>query len=88
MSCISLAGHNRQAAGTGVFMDDMDIAQEQTVLGMERVLRDRRARTTVVQGPIVARDCASCGEPIPMRRLQASPGCTRCVDCMRELERA
>ncbi|MDW7643436.1 MAG: TraR/DksA family transcriptional regulator [Desulfuromonadales bacterium] len=30
--------------------------------------------------------CVDCDEPIPEKRLQASPGCIRCVDCQRDFE--
>lgn len=31
--------------------------------------------------------CEDCGEPIPHKRQQAAPGCTRCVDCQSTHER-
>nr|WP_238377274.1 TraR/DksA C4-type zinc finger protein [Vogesella sp. EB] len=34
-----------------------------------------------------ASHCADCGEPIPHKRQQAAPGCTRCVDCQSTHER-
>ncbi|KZE34167.1 TraR/DksA C4-type zinc finger protein [Crenobacter luteus] len=30
--------------------------------------------------------CADCGEPIPEKRRQCVPGCTRCIDCQNEHE--
>ncbi|SCY71080.1 TraR/DksA family transcriptional regulator [Desulfoluna spongiiphila] len=26
-------------------------------------------------------ECVDCGEPIPIKRRQAMPGCVRCVSC-------
>ncbi|MDO9584755.1 MAG: TraR/DksA C4-type zinc finger protein [Desulfomicrobium sp.] len=34
-----------------------------------------------------ATECEECGDPIPERRRQAVPGCTRCVACQDEKER-
>lgn len=28
-----------------------------------------------------AEDCTECGDPIPLKRRKAAPGCTRCIKC-------
>ncbi|MCK9566251.1 MAG: TraR/DksA family transcriptional regulator [Methanothrix sp.] len=56
--------------------------QEQT---RQRVLANAtRYRPTV---PISGRDCADCGDPIPLDRLRARPGATLCIDCQERKER-
>ncbi len=33
-----------------------------------------------------ALECEDCGEPIPEERRQKSKGCTRCIDCQRDID--
>lgn len=30
--------------------------------------------------------CEDCGEPIPEERRRKSKGCTRCIDCQRDID--
>ena len=43
----------------------------------------RQNRQTGVSSPV----CAVCGEPIPLARQQAVPGCRLCFDCQKEKEK-
>lgn len=43
----------------------------------------RTNRQTGVSSPV----CAVCGEPIPLARQQAVPGCRLCFDCQEEKEK-
>ena len=69
----------------------MDIA-DHAQLQQERELR-RSIDTAVgslpaaVRVPAGGRDCAACGDPIPMQRLRVLPGARRCVGCQLEHER-
>lgn len=38
----------------------------------------RRPAYTVADSALV---CIDCEEPIPAKRREAAPGCTRCIDC-------
>ena len=60
-----------------------DQAQQQA----EAHLRDSLARAAAERpsGPSLER-CEDCGEPIPERRRQAVPGCTRCIECQEAQE--
>ena len=44
------------------------------------------ARRSLARGESLTH-CEDCGEPIPERRRQAVPGCTRCVACQALFER-
>lgn len=68
-------------------MDDMDIAQAQTIMGMEKALQERRKARLTPTAPVTSRACSMCGEPIPARRLEVNPGATCCVDCLSSIEK-
>lgn len=59
---------------------------------VEQLLRDaalahqrEAARAGMHPGAAVA-DCDDCGDPIPVERRSAVPGCTKCIECERIAE--
>jgi len=65
-------------------MDEADIAQANQE-HFERLALQRQ-RDLMPQGEALA-ECEDCGEPIPEKRRQAAPGCTRCIGCQNHYER-
>lgn len=64
-------------------MDDIDRAQEATDQFLNSVLGEhQRHRPT---GPGLE-ECEDCNDPIPLRRREAQPGCTRCINCQHNFE--
>ncbi|MFN3883257.1 MAG: TraR/DksA C4-type zinc finger protein [Rhodocyclaceae bacterium] len=53
-----------------------DRAQEFTDAALARV-----RRPAVCEGDPQPRDCADCGDAIPLLRLRAVPDAERCIDC-------
>lgn len=64
-------------AGDGAVQDQIDATVEDAV---------RRARSQLPSGP-ARRNCAECGEPIPLARRRAMPGVRLCVPCQEEADR-
>ncbi len=67
-------------------MSDLaDIATPVIETRLERQINRfrRQNRQTGVSSPV----CAVCGEPIPLARQQAVPGCRLCFDCQEEKEK-
>nr|WP_319491818.1 TraR/DksA C4-type zinc finger protein [uncultured Desulfobacter sp.] len=65
-------------------MDECDIAA-----GHEQFFRNmaiEKARCGDDQ-PICT-ECIDCGEPIPLARRKAMPGCCRCIPCQEAFERS
>ena len=76
------------------FPDEMDTAVSETNLSLTGQLREREQRLLnkieealkkIKQGTYGA--CTSCGEEIEMKRLQARPVASLCIDCKGEQER-
>lgn len=67
-------------------MDDGDMARRYADLYLGVAMRNHRAARGVA-GNASSSECADCGEPIPLARQLAAPGCTRCVMCQRDHER-
>lgn len=49
-------------------------------------IRSNAARPGVGAGLKPARTCEDCGEIIPAARIEAAPGCTRCIKCQTAYE--
>jgi len=68
--------------------DPIDQAQDLALMFQEqtrqRILAGIKKTPPI---PTAGRDCADCGDPIPMERLQARPGAARCIDCQERKER-
>ena len=65
-------------------MDEADIAQRNQEL-LER--RNLEAHLSNMPQGESAEECDECGAPIPEKRRQAAPGCTRCIRCQEAFER-
>ena len=67
--------------------DDIDRAQAREEELRSDALEDhrRRHRPSFMDS---ARECRICDEPIPEERRRAVPGCSTCVECQRDIERA
>ena len=63
--------------------DIFDRAQEREMEDREAAIA--HAREHAPHG-ISRMFCQDCDEPIPPARREASPGCTRCLDCQQEHE--
>ncbi|MCL2790105.1 MAG: TraR/DksA family transcriptional regulator [Desulfobulbus sp.] len=66
-------------------MDEVDVAQELQDAHLRRLLA---ARVYALPRGEAARQCVTCGGPIPEERRQAMPGCQNCVSCQTAAERA
>ena len=66
-------------------MDEADIAQRNQEL-LER--RNLEAQLANMPHGESAEECEECGAPIPEKRRQAAPGCTRCIRCQEDFERS
>lgn len=64
--------------------DDMDRVQEINEQHLADCLDTHQRRTSEVS--ISSEICRECGENIPVKRRQAAPGCTRCIDCQTDYE--
>ncbi|MCD4501105.1 TraR/DksA family transcriptional regulator [Chromobacterium vaccinii] len=60
-------------------MDEFDRAQELEAFHLEASLAAQAAASRPLGASLA--QCDDCGEAIPEARRQASPGCTRCIDC-------
>jgi len=61
--------------------DEADIAQAINEQHLQDALDNHRRRSdsrSITSGP---RLCTDCEEEIPLKRREAVPGCTRCIDC-------
>ena len=69
--------------------DAMDAVQDRVIEDQERMQAQRLARATPLPLPSNIRGviCIECDAPIDPRRVQAMPGCKRCVDCESRSER-
>ena len=69
-------------------MDDMDHIQDLIVAREDALLAERRRKLQAENGikPPEHRECDSCGEDIPKKRLQLLPLTRYCVDCQNDLE--
>ena len=63
--------------------DEVDIANDYCDYQMEALLAQR----TVYMGES-SEYCEECGDKIPLARQSAIPGCSLCVHCAQDLERA
>jgi phage/conjugal plasmid C-4 type zinc finger TraR family protein len=68
--------------------DDLDRAQAIN----EQLLADaldahQRRRPRIDPAAFAPTECEDCGEPISEKRMQAMPGCIRCIDCQTNHER-
>ncbi|WP_293766618.1 TraR/DksA family transcriptional regulator [uncultured Aquitalea sp.] len=63
--------------------DVFDRAQELELRQREEALARQGARQKSGSG---LSHCEDCGEPIPSKRRQAVPSCTRCFNCQNEHE--
>lgn len=60
-------------------MDITDYASEREEQQLaEALARHQRAQAPAGAGSL---ECVDCGEPIPVKRREALPGCETCVDC-------
>ncbi|AGW12825.1 TraR/DksA C4-type zinc finger protein [Megalodesulfovibrio gigas] len=67
-------------------MDEADQAQRAEAAFLEAALAKaggarRAAELSGAPGTLDCPGCIDCGEPIPVARLRAMPGCRRCRDC-------
>jgi len=67
-------------------MDDIDRAQHHTEQHLQHILQAHANRIRPASSP--AKVCEECGDEIPMIRRRMAPGCTRCVSCQREVDKA
>ena len=65
-------------------MDDADIAQANRE-HFDRLALQRQLNS-MPTGEAAA-ECEECGDPIPEKRRQVAPGCTRCIGCQHHYER-
>ncbi len=63
--------------------DEIDRANDEAQAFVDHALDAARAHTP--QGASLSH-CEDCGEPIPAKRQEHVPGCTRCVLCQRAYE--
>lgn len=63
--------------------DPIDKAQETEAQFTRQAIAAARTRP----GIRTYETCLDCGDPIPLARRQAVPGCERCIDCQEEYER-
>lgn len=72
-------------------MDDADITQQTTEFyeraAMQSLAKRRETFFQPVPGGRTWRECDDCGKPIPLARMQANPGATRCITCQTIHER-
>ena len=71
--------------------DDLDRASEREAIARDDALREQHRRAGL-QGKTVADsaefcEAPGCGEPIPMARRVAVPGCHLCVACQARREK-
>ena len=67
-------------------MDIFDQAQEDDANYRNQslsALRNKIERSRLAESRT---HCLECGEPIPIARREAIPGCTLCLDCQHEFE--
>jgi DnaK suppressor protein len=69
--------------------DVIDLAQDYEERHREAALAAHRAahHAPAATSAPVARDCRSCGDPIPAERLAAQPDAQECVPCIQLRER-
>lgn len=67
--------------------DVIDVAQEyeerHRQASLQAVLVEKSRRVGISH----ARDCESCGDPIPRERLSVQPDATHCVPCLQQRQR-
>ena len=75
--------------------DEVDVTSTDTETGMRMRLRNREALYLKKMEEALARIvagsfglCVGCGDEIPIKRLEARPTATHCVDCKEGLERS
>jgi phage/conjugal plasmid C-4 type zinc finger TraR family protein len=67
--------------------DIIDLAQVRVEELRDDALAERQ-RSAVSGKPLPwPRDCASCGDPIPLARAEAQPAADNCVECQTHQER-
>lgn len=66
-------------------MDDIDRAQHQDAMYRRQALQQQQAHRAATSRPS-ATTCHECGDPIPLARQQAVPGCRRCTPCQSEID--
>ena len=65
--------------------DQFDRAQELDARYREQAIEEQRRRN-LKEGPS-RMICLECGEPIPEKRREASPGCIHCIACAESIEK-
>lgn len=65
-------------------MDEIDMAQAHQEHFDRMALKRQLAATPRGEA---ASECEDCEAPIPVKRREAAPGCTRCLDCQERHER-
>lgn len=77
------------------FTDELDQTSTENETGMRMRLRNREALYLKKMEEALARihagtfgSCLDCGEEIPLKRLEARPTATHCVDCKEGQERS
>lgn len=65
--------------------DQFDLAQELDARYRAQAIEDQ-ARRSLKDGPS-RKICLECGESIPQKRREASPGCTHCISCASLIEK-
>ena len=67
--------------------DVFDRAAEQEAYNLEHALAQQTKRAGLAGKTLQdsALECADCGEPIPLLRRKAVPGCKYCVECQARL---
>jgi len=68
-----------QATKTEEFVREQDIARQ-------RREAEERKRARQAGAAVLRRDCADCGDGIPLNRRDAMPACTRCIKCEQAAE--
>jgi len=63
--------------------DEADRAQVSNETFLEARIAECRGKSQQGEG---AEECEECGEPIPLKRREAVPGCLYCVACQAEYE--
>jgi DnaK suppressor protein len=94
-STITVKSEIRESAGVNanVFQDQLDCAKAQVDLKTASQIYNKSvAQQTVLQKALMRMDngtfglCQSCGNEIVLRRLEAMPGATLCLDCQERRE--
>jgi len=66
--------------------EQFELAQELDALFCRQAIEEQLRKGRLRTGPSL-KICLECGESIPQKRREASPGCTHCVDCAELIEK-